>query len=178
MLDLVPLARSRWVVANCDRETELVSKDLEVVLPSSDAASVASSRVRTDQQILCFGIVASPNKFPPTSDTGHCELRRVVRHANIHKAFVASLVVRAVGNSCTEAKVGKVLAQYLRRLSLGKPGFSCVFEVPYALLLLRVDGNDRLSHGQESLDLLVDVSELLVSLRRRKAFLILPVCLQ
>ena len=48
MLDLVPLARSRWIVANLDDQTGLVGQPLQFMLPQPVAVAVAAATVSGD----------------------------------------------------------------------------------------------------------------------------------
>src|SRR5437773_6783751 len=75
MLDLVPLARARWVMADDDRESQMVRETLQVNFPRPQPVPVAASRIGADQQASGLRVRLPPQQSPPAPDTLHRELR-------------------------------------------------------------------------------------------------------
>src|SRR6266542_3768802 len=78
MLDLVPLARTRWEMAHRQSQTQVVRQLLQRHLPESRAAAVAAAAVRRDQQLLGPRISLATHLTPPPLNAGRRESSRVV----------------------------------------------------------------------------------------------------
>src|SRR4029079_8068245 len=68
MLNLVPFARSRWEMANGNREIELICQLLKLDLPQAYAVAVAATAVGRYHQTLGFGVALPPHRRPPSAD--------------------------------------------------------------------------------------------------------------
>ena len=98
MLDLVPLAGSRRIVADRDRHASLVAQFLEVQLPGPRPVAITASAVGADEQPLRPPVVLPAIQPPPPPDALDGELRRVMRHPDVDHRPISRDVVSAVGN--------------------------------------------------------------------------------
>src|SRR5262249_35905056 len=78
MLDLVPLARARWLMAKLARQARLVGELLHRPPPEPGSRTVAAPTIGRDQQPGRAGIAPLPQTVPPSADRGHGELGGVV----------------------------------------------------------------------------------------------------
>ena len=51
MLNLIPLARSRWKMTHMNRETGLLRKLLQAILPQTTATAIAPSTIRRNKNL-------------------------------------------------------------------------------------------------------------------------------
>ena len=106
------------------------------------------------------------------------ELGRVVIDAHTDPTFVAGEVIDAVRNRLAQFLVGKVMNVHLLGLALGLPFLARILEFPDQFLLFRVDRDHWLVPLLKRHHLPVDVLELSVAVRMRRAFARLAVGLQ
>ena len=97
VLDLVPFAGSRRVMAHRDTKTELIYEALQMVFPCTGAVPIAPTAVCTDQQGLGLGVVMPTHSLPPSPDTLDGKLGSVVGDSNVHEAFVALRITMRLG---------------------------------------------------------------------------------
>jgi hypothetical protein len=95
-----------------------------------------------------------------------------------HPSFIAEDVVHAVGDRLAKVAVDEIVDTHLFRLTCGQPLATTVLEVTDKLLLLRVDGDDRLVASLKLLDLSIDELELLVTVGVLGTFARLSIALQ
>jgi hypothetical protein len=60
VLNLVPLARSRWKVADMHRQLDFISKLLQGDFPQPGATAIASATIRRNEQFLGVGVALLP----------------------------------------------------------------------------------------------------------------------
>src|SRR5512136_3476527 len=77
MFYFVPFAGPGREMADRNTQTGFCRKSLQLHLPQTDAVSVASSSVRTNQQLLSLWVNLLAHAQPPTPDTGHRKTRRI-----------------------------------------------------------------------------------------------------
>src|SRR5580658_1867052 len=164
VLDLVPLARTGWVVRDRHVETRLVREALEFQFPQPRAVAVAAASVCGEQQSRGVGIGISSHAPPPATDGLDCEFGRVVVDADVDPSFVASDVVDAVRNRLAESLVDEVVHAHRLRLARRAPLLATVGEISDEFLLLGVHGDHRLTGTLKAPRLRVDVLELLVAI--------------
>ena len=137
MLDLVPLARAWWEVANRDREAQIVGELLEFQLPQANAVAVAAAAVGGDQEFARLQITLRSHGVPPPADRFDGELGRVRADADAHPARVFADVVHAVWARPPEFS-HEIMNVDLGRLALGTQLASAVLVVADQLLLLGI----------------------------------------
>src|SRR6266700_5251133 len=128
MLDLVPLARSRRVMADRNGHPEFVRQFLQVKLPRPGPAAVTSSGIGADQDSLCPLLPFASSQLPPPPDAFHCEFRRVIRHPDVDHRPVFSDLVCPVGNRFTLSQGWEIVNVDSVGLSLWSPRSAPVFE--------------------------------------------------
>ena len=77
VLDLVPFARPRRVMADFDNHAGLVCETLQFELPQTIAVSIAAAAVGSNQQPRRFAVAFLAQLFPPSSNRLDGELSRV-----------------------------------------------------------------------------------------------------
>ena len=77
VLDFVPLAGSRWVVAKFDNHSRFVGQLLQSPPPQSRSRTVAAATVGRDQQALRLQVTALAQTLPPGPDRFDREFGRV-----------------------------------------------------------------------------------------------------
>jgi hypothetical protein len=65
---LIPLAGSRWVVANGDGEPDFGGQRLKLALPQSNPRAIATAAIGRDQQASSPWITRSPHGSPPSAN--------------------------------------------------------------------------------------------------------------
>src|SRR5262245_36949461 len=68
VLDLVPLTRAWWHVADVDRQLRVVCEALKLTLPKRVARAVATPRIGDDQKLLCVTVCFAPHRLPPRAN--------------------------------------------------------------------------------------------------------------
>src|SRR5215475_10551879 len=164
MLDLIPLARPRWEVADGDAQPRLRGQLVELGLPQAGAVAVAAARVGENQQGRGPRVRAAPHAFPPAADRFDGELRGVVVGPDADPAMVAGQIVHAVRDYLAQLGVDEVMNLHPLRLSFGSPFPPRILEVAHQLLLLRIDRDDRLPAALKGARLPINVLELGVAI--------------
>src|SRR2546426_7140459 len=96
MLDLVPLAGSRWKVGYVNRQMTDVSQGLQFPFPEADATAIAAATIGDDVQGCGVRIRLRSHLSPPAADRIHRESGGVMIHADRDPALVEGDVVHAV----------------------------------------------------------------------------------
>src|SRR5437016_5042476 len=91
MLDLVPLAGSRWEMAHVDGSPQAARQLLQRHFPQTAAATVAATPVGHDQQLPGMRITLGAHLVPPTADG----LRGIVIHADTHPPLILTPIGHA-----------------------------------------------------------------------------------
>ena len=131
MLDLVPLARPWWEMANAHRQPQPVrqlfagtpfhKRQRIPLLPPPSA--VISNRCACGKRWQL-------HPLPPTTDARHRKLYRVVINAHAHPALIVRQVVNPVRESALPSFLSlEVVTAYLRRLTGRAPLTSGVLEI-------------------------------------------------
>ena len=107
---------------------------------------------------------------PPLAHRGGGEPRRVVVAADADPRFVPRHVVDAIRNRFADRVARKVIHPHALGLTRRLPLASAIREIAHQFLLLGVDGNHRLPAFDERGGGHVDVLELRVTIRVRRAF--------
>src|SRR6266540_871867 len=178
MLDLVPLARSRGIVAYRDRHSDLVGEALQSEFPRPKLVAVAPPTVSADQEFARVVVDAPAVQTPPAADALDRELGGVIADPHVHDRSVPRDVVGAVGYRFAATEMREVMDVDPHRLALGPPRSTGIAELPNQFLLLGVDRDHRIAGLDVCLHQTVDVAELLVPLRVLRALLCLHVRLQ
>ena len=147
MLDAVPLARARRIVADRDRQARAIGKALQFPFPQPQSRTVAAPRIGRDPQVRGRRVGRTTHAFPPTADGVHREVGGVVVDADADPALVAAQVVDPVGNRLALGRDDEVVDLHALRLALRTPLATHVLEVADQLLLLGVHRNDRAGLG-------------------------------
>ena len=178
MLDLIPLAGTRRKMTHLQSHRQVVRQLLQGFLPQPIATAIAASAIRRYEQLAGTRKPLRTHLGPPSSNTRRRELGGVVIDTHAHPTLVAGQVVDAVGNSFAHAFVGKVVDLDFLRLALRLPLLAGVLEFSDQFLLLRVDRDHRLVLFLKRQHLLVDVLELGITVRVRRALTRFTVGLQ
>src|SRR2546428_1690208 len=88
MLDLVPLAGSRWKVGYVNRQMTDVSQALQFPFPEADATAIAAATIGDDVQRCGVRIRLRSHLSPPAADRIHRESGGVIIHAHPDPALV------------------------------------------------------------------------------------------
>ena len=90
VLDLVPLARARWQVADTHAEAALVGKALPFELPEPGAGAVAPTAVSRDEELSGLGIHRRAHLQPPSANRRNRKGRGVMVHSDTDPAQVGT----------------------------------------------------------------------------------------
>ncbi len=170
VLDLVPLAGAGRKVTDVQGNVQFVGQSLQGFLPQPITAAVAATSVRRDQQFAGPREPGRAHFVPPAVDARACELSSVVIDPDAHPSFIGGQVVDSVRNRLAQLWVGKVVDVHGFGLALGLPFFARILEFSHQLLLLRIHRDDGLVPPLKGPHLAVDVLELIVPVRVRRAF--------
>ncbi|MEZ6060400.1 MAG: hypothetical protein R3C19_08570 [Planctomycetaceae bacterium] len=143
MLDPVPFAGSRRIVADFESHAGFVGETLEFEFPQSAAGAVAAAAVSGDQQASCARVSFASELLPPAPNAGDGKLSGVVTDPHQNACLAGSNVVYAAGNGFSFFGVWKVVPVYFQRPPLRAIGFPRSFQVSERYLLFRVDRNRR-----------------------------------
>ena len=138
MLDLVPLARARWVVTHLDHEAGGVRQVLEFQPPQPRPWAIASAAVGHDQQPRALREPLPAELPPPEQDRGDCELGRVVTDSYIHQGFVVLNVIDPVWDGLPKFFFGKVMGLHFDRTFRWPQQPARILQISQHFLLLRV----------------------------------------
>src|SRR5690606_28569894 len=144
LLDLVPLARARWVVAHGDPQAGVIRELLQAGLPDTGTVAVAPARVRRHKDLSSIRVGALPHLAPPPAEAGDGELWRVVIRPNAHPPDVVGDVIDAVRDGFAKLGVDEVVNAHRVRCALRAPLAAPILEGPHQLLLLGVYGDNGL----------------------------------
>ena len=162
VLDLVPLARAGWQVANRDGELELIGQLLKLDFPETHTMSVAAATVSGDHQTFGFGMTLPSHRPPPSADRVDGKGGGVVIRSDADPADVVVDVIHAVWHRALQLGINEVMHIDLFGSAFGPPFAARILEIAYQFLLFRIDRDDRLAVRQKTASLLVDVFELTI----------------
>ena len=109
VLDLVPLARAGWQVANRDGELELIGQLLKLDFPETHTIPIAAATVSRDHQAFGFGMTLLSHRSPPSADRVDSEGGGVVIRADADPPDVIGDVVDAVRDGAAQLGVDEVV---------------------------------------------------------------------
>ena len=170
MLDLVPLAGARRIVAHRYFKSGEIREPLQFLFPEAETVAVRPSGIGGDEKPLRVRVAFLAEGLPPPLDRRHRELARIVVDADVDVAAVRSDVEDSIGHRLAQLLVGKIVYADLERLALRKSLSPIILEVPDQFLLFRIDRDHRVSGLEELLRPLVDVPELLVPIGMIRSF--------
>jgi PKD repeat protein len=177
VLDLVPLAGAWRKMADYQPHAHVVRQALQTDLPEPAPRTVAAA-VSSDQQFAGVPETSATHTCPPATDAVGGELRRVVVNADADPSLVIADVVDAIGDHLAQCLIHKVMHPDRLRLALGPPLPPVILEITDQFLLFRVDRHRWLAASQAVPHHAVDVAELGVAIRMRKALTRFTVGLQ
>src|SRR5882724_12001819 len=108
VINLVPLARPGWKMADRDLQAQSIRQLLETPFPETVAGAIASASVRRDQQSRRAVVNPAAHFPPPAFNGGRGELGCVVVEAHTDPAFVAPQIIHTVGDGDTPIRVAEV----------------------------------------------------------------------
>lgn len=138
VLDLVPLAGSRRIMAHFDDHARLVGELLQLQLPKPITRTIAAAAIGCDQQTSPSAVLLPAKLPPPESNGGHGELSRIVANSHRDERLVAMNIVHAIGNGLAFGFVGKVVRVSLSRTALGFVFSPHIALVSQRFLLFRI----------------------------------------
>src|SRR5947199_7195553 len=162
VLDPIPFARARRQVTHHPFEGCFIHQRLQLILPKATAISVAAAAVRANQKTRGSRVLFLAHRLPPAADAGHRETGRVMIASYIHPSFVAGQIINAIGNRLGLLRVNKIVNLHLLRTASRPPLAAFIGIAPDEFFLLGVDGDHGVALHQESLNLAVPVTKLLV----------------
>ena len=124
-----------------DLEGEAVGElSLQLGFPSAAAATVATARVRENQQLAGAGVLKKSFTLPPVSNGMRGESRGVVRDANDDRTTVDNGLINAIRNGNANSVGQKIVI-------VDSPGFavptgSGAFKVADQFAFLGINAND------------------------------------
>src|SRR6185312_13330604 len=142
VLDLVPLARAGWQVANRDGELELIGQLLKLDFPETYTLTVAAATVSRDHQAFGFGMTLLSHRPPPSADRVDGEGGGVVIRADADPPDIVGDVVDAVRDGAAQLGVDEVVDVDEFRRSVAPPLPAVVLEIAYQFLLFSINRDD------------------------------------
>lgn len=147
MLDLVPFTGGWRQVANGHSQAGLIGQMLQPLLPEPIARPIRASTISHDQQFGTGWIQFAANALPPVSDALDRKLGGLMVDPNVDEAAVLQQIIDPIGDRFPISD-GEVIIDIDRcLLPSGLPFSPAVLEIPDQLLLLTIDGNDRIALG-------------------------------
>src|SRR3974390_921616 len=164
VLDFVPLRGSRREVTDADRDPELIGELLQLDLPQTRAAGVATAAVGGDRQPRRVRVALFAEVLPPGADRCDRERARVVADTHAHVALCGVDVVHPVGDRVPAVLVLEIVAANLDRPAVGLVLTADRLEITDQLALLGVHRDRPISPREGRPAGLVDVHELRVAI--------------
>src|SRR3954470_13634716 len=96
VLDLVPFTRTRWEVADRNRQTDLIGKSLNSDFPQSSTTAVTPTTIRHHQEFLRLRIVLRSDPQPPTTQCLGGEVGRIMINTDTDPTSVGRRIINAV----------------------------------------------------------------------------------
>ncbi len=106
MFNWVPLRCARGQMRHGYSQIEFIRKLLKTEFPSPIAVAIGTATVRFNQEMALIPIALLPTPQPPLADGGHSELRRLMRRANHHTAFIPREIIDSVRNGNAVRRTG------------------------------------------------------------------------
>src|SRR5437016_14429440 len=128
MLNLVPLAGTRWEMANMNPQTQVIRQILQGHFPQPTTTAVAAAAICCDQQLAGRSIARAAHFDPPSSDRFSRESCRIVINADAHPPLIFRDVVDTVWNGLAEILIHEVMNTNFLRAALWLPFTSVVFK--------------------------------------------------
>ena len=178
VFNLVPLARPGRIVGDGDLELRLIRKLLQLQLEEAAATGIAPSTIRCNVELLGLRVRLPSYARPPAADGLHSEFPGVFVDAHRDESRVLREVVDTVGDGLAELLVEEVMALHLAGRALGRPLLPPILVVPDEFFLFGIDGDDRIAPSLDRTGGFMDVQELRVTIRMRRALLRLAIPLE
>ena len=163
MLDRVPFGGAAGVMADGETQTGVVGEVLEFTLPQARTISIATARIRLDQQVVGVRIARTPQLLPPAANRGDGERGGGRRGTDVDQGLIGRRVIDAIGCGSAQGLAGKIVG--IDDIGVAAIPGTGIFKPPNELRLLGVYADDRLAVALKlSLEAL-DKPVLLVTLR-------------
>jgi hypothetical protein len=114
---------------------------------------------------FCVWVGFMPNIVPPTTNRLNSKFCSVRIDSYRDESLIFCNVINSIWNRLTKFLVDEIVDFYICRFSLWQPCFTAIFIIPYQLLLLCIDRNDRISALLECDNSFINMKELLISIR-------------
>src|SRR6266849_1608193 len=138
MFNLIPLAGSRRKVPHKYCQTTLVCQLLQLPFPKPRPRSIATPRIRRDEERTPLGVGPTSHRRPPSSDAIDRERGRIMIHPDIDPPFVPRQIVYAIRDGLAFPWNQEIVHSYPSGLPFRKPFPPGVLEVPNQLLFLGI----------------------------------------
>ena len=99
MLNLVPFARARRIVAYLHGYPQAIGQSLQMNFLGRESGPAAAPGIRADQQTPSLRVSLASQQLPPAENAGHGKFRRLVRDADVDHGFVPRQIAGPVGEA-------------------------------------------------------------------------------
>src|SRR5216683_2861117 len=170
VLDLVPLAGTRWEVAHRNFQSRFIREFLQLELPQTEAIAIAATGIGRNQQAGRLRVHRVAHAPPPTADALHRKRRRIMVDPHTDPRFVLRHVVDPVRSDSAQFADDEVVHTHLLWLAFGTQLAPAVLERTDQLLFLGVHRDGRFTGPQLLLDRAIQVFKLSVAVWMFAAF--------
>src|ERR1700730_5480749 len=178
MLDLIPFAGARWIMANSLLQSRLIGPPLQFHLPESNAIPTTAPAIGTNQHLLSLRIECLAHLAPPTANAFHGKTGRVMRTAYRHPPQVVLQVVNSTRDRLGHVRIREIMDIDLLGFSGRLPFLPGIGVVSDEFLLFGIDRDDRPALPQKGLPLALDLAKLGVTIGMLLPFFGLGIALQ
>src|SRR5271154_4950900 len=137
MLDFIPFAGPRRVVAHLNPQPCFIRELLQCPAPKSSAWTVATSAIRCNQQAFSLGVTVLAHSLPPPSNGSHRKFSGIMANANRYPSFVAGNVIDAVRHRLALLLVWKIVGFDLAWPPLRPVRFAGILHISQVFFLFR-----------------------------------------
>ena len=148
-----------------DLKSQLIRQALQLHLPQSHSAAIATPAIRGDQQLAGVSIDRLTHLSPPPSNRFDGKLGRVVGHPHTHPALVGCEIIHPIGGHLAQLRIREVMHPHRFGSTFGLPFLPGTGKITHQFLLLGVHGNDWLARPQKFRHLPGDVLKLGIAMR-------------
>lgn len=160
----IPLGSTGGIVADSDGEVHCISQlKLELFFPTARTIAIAATAISKDEEFGRLRIERQTEVLPPPENGIDGEFGRVGRLSECDIALIAPDIVNAIGHDTPLSVAGEVMG--VDGYCLSAPVGARIVETADEFFLLGVHTDARPARLLKSDSLVVDVVELLVSVR-------------
>ena len=145
MFDFVPFARAGWRVTHFDEHPRFIGQPLQFKFPQPTPCRVTPAAIGSNQEALARFVIVLSQLRPPQANGRHREFCRVMTDPNRDDGFIAVNIVDAVRHDFAFLLIEKIVRISFPRVALGLVFSPAIALVAQLFLLLRVDGDGRLT---------------------------------